>query len=262
MTLQLARLPIDLPALARAARERGWTRAPRAAFDEGAALHHLLGEAFGPGALQPFRLIVAPRARAGTLYAYTKATADELRSTAAMVGLPEASELALPADRLATKPMPETWTAGKRLGFDIRLRPVVRLAKSLPPPADRAGTQRHGFGAGAEVDAFLAAALRDPDPAVMGSAVRSREGVYGKWLADRLEGAATVEAVRLVSFRRSRAARSGSAQEGPDAVLQGTLVVCDPAIFADRLRRGVGRHRAYGYGMVLLRPPGRLALGS
>lgn len=42
----------------------------------------------------------------------------------------------------------------------------------------------------------------------------------------------------------------------PWALLHGTLEVRDPAAFMALLARGVGRHRAFGYGMVLLRPPG------
>jgi hypothetical protein len=42
--------------------------------------------------------------------------------------------------------------------------------------------------------------------------------------------------------------------EGPDAILRGEFVVKDPASFAAVLTNGVGRHRAYGYGMLLLRP--------
>lgn len=259
MTLHLARLPIDLSALARAAGERGWTRGRRAAFDEGRALHHLLGEAFGPGVMQPFRLVVAPRARAGTLWAYTDADADTLRETAAPVALSHAAEAALSISCLDTKPMPAVSAPGRRLGFDVRLRPVVRLASAIEAPADRRGGQRHGFKAGAEVDAFLAAALRDPDrDAVQGSG-RSREAVYAAWLADRFGDAAEIEEARLAAFRRCLAARGeGRGVEGPDATLHGTLTVRDPSAFADRMRRGIGRHRAYGFGMLLLRPPGRL----
>jgi CRISPR system Cascade subunit CasE len=257
MTLHLARLPVDLPALARAAGERGWTRGPRAAFDEGAALHHLLGEAFGPAALQPFRLIIAPRARKGTLYAYTEVSVEDLRATAAMIGLSEAAERALPLDRLDAKPMPDTFAPGKRLGFDLRLRPTVRLRKVIDAPSDRKGGRAHGFRAGAEVDAFLAEALRDPNRGATDAARHTREAVYAAWLADRLNEAAEIEEARLVSFRRVRSARDGRGAEGPDAILQGTLAVSDPEAFADRLRRGVGRHRAYGYGMLMLRPPGR-----
>ena len=258
MTLFLARLPVDLPALSRAAGERGWTRGRRATFDEGRALHHLLGETFGPGALQPFRLIVAPRARFGTLWAYTDADAQALRETAAPVALSEAAEAALPIANLATKPMPDIAEPGRRLGFDVRVRPVVRLASAITVPADREGGRQHGFKAGSEVDAFLAIALRNPDRSAMRAADYSREAVYATWLADRLGSAAEVEEVRLATFRRSFAARKdGRGTEGPTATLHGTLTIRDTDAFADRLRRGVGRHKAYGYGMLLLRPPGR-----
>jgi CRISPR system Cascade subunit CasE len=41
----------------------------------------------------------------------------------------------------------------------------------------------------------------------------------------------------------------------PDATFRGTLRVDDPARFAAAaLARGVGRHRAFGFGMLLLRP--------
>ena len=41
---------------------------------------------------------------------------------------------------------------------------------------------------------------------------------------------------------------------GPDVVMQGRLRVSDPQAFAQLLARGVGRHRAFGFGMLLLRP--------
>ncbi|MCY4060014.1 MAG: type I-E CRISPR-associated protein Cas6/Cse3/CasE [Gammaproteobacteria bacterium] len=37
--------------------------------------------------------------------------------------------------------------------------------------------------------------------------------------------------------------------------MHGVLVVRESDAFAQLVRRGVGRHRAYGYGMMLLRPP-------
>jgi CRISPR system Cascade subunit CasE len=48
-------------------------------------------------------------------------------------------------------------------------------------------------------------------------------------------------------------ARGGAVSEGPEATFHGTLEITDPVRFADLLARGVGRHRAYGYGMLLLR---------
>jgi CRISPR system Cascade subunit CasE len=57
---------------------------------------------------------------------------------------------------------------------------------------------------------------------------------------------------RVQSFRKLHSRYC----EGPDAVMRGNLIVSDPAAFAQLLARGIGRHRAYGFGMLLLRPPG------
>ncbi|SIQ15786.1 CRISPR system Cascade subunit CasE [Paracoccus thiocyanatus] len=240
MSLHLVEMPISLPALNRWAGPRNFARG---AFDEGLALHHLLGEVFGPAALQPFRMLVAPRAQAGTLYAYAARPAEALRrDAAAVIGPSHAGVVAL--DGLRSLPRPaDGWRSGQRLGFDLRLRPVVRLASAI------AGT---GFAKGAEIDAFLAEALR------VGSA-RPREAVYLDWLAARLAPAARLEreTSRLHAFQRSAINRNGRALDGPDAIIHGTLSVTDPAGFADLLARGIGRHRSYGYGMLLLRPPQR-----
>ena len=59
-----------------------------------------------------------------------------------------------------------------------------------------------------------------------------------------------------MSFRRTRALRKRHARysEGPDVVMRGVLTVTDPDAFSNLLAHGIGRHRAYGYGMLLLRP--------
>ncbi|GJE57841.1 type I-E CRISPR-associated protein Cas6/Cse3/CasE [Methylobacterium thuringiense] len=248
--LHLVRLPVDRDALARAAGARGWTTGRRQNFDEGAALHHLLGETFGPAALQPFRLIAPPRRRTGSLYAYTGVDPAELVETAALAAMPEVVAALSPAS-LETKPMPTVFPAGRRVGIDVRLRPTVRLLRDVAPPP-RGG---HGFRRGAEIDAFLAEALKHEDRGAMEAAGRTREAVYRDWLASRLQGVACVEDVRLAAFRRTLAARGGTGQDALDVTLHGTIRVEDPERFATCLRRGLGRHRAYGYGMLLLRPP-------
>lgn len=242
MSLHLIEMPLSLSKL------HSWA-GPRnighGLFDEGLVLHHLLDEAFGPAVLQPFRLLVAPRARAGTLYAYSAVPAEELRATAAPVlGPSEAEALSLDAMRSIARPE-ITWRKGLRLGFDLKCRPVVRLASPLK------GTDTQ-FPKGAEVDAFLSETLRNDH-------ARAREEVYLDWLAARLEPVANLErdASRLHQFRRVRSRRGGRRVEGPEAVIHGTLTVRDPKGFAGLLARGVGRHRSYGYGMLLLRPPQR-----
>ncbi|MBL3570393.1 type I-E CRISPR-associated protein Cas6/Cse3/CasE [Rhodovulum sulfidophilum] len=245
MSLHLVELPMQLRSLHLWAGQRGLSDVS----DEGMALHHVLGEAFGPAMLQPFRMMVAPRSRVGTLYAYSRRNADELRDTgkgSLTPGLAEVVQL----DRLRSLPRAaESWTAGQRLGFDLRTRPVIRLASARDGRTESGAKVR--FRKGAEIDAFLAAALLDD-----GS---TREAVYLNWLAERLAPTAELdhETSRLASFRRSIVQRNGRRIEGPDATLHGTLTITDPDAFTRLLARGVGRHRAYGFGMLLLRPPQR-----
>jgi len=255
-TLHLVRLPIMLPALHRWAGERGigWTarrdaegRETNASFDEGRALHHLLSESFGKGVLQPFRLFAAPGKNRASLYAYSSADKSELAETLRACALPEALSICDP-DALEVKEMPESWRDGRRLGFETRIRPVRRLFK----PCGK-------FPKGAEIDVFLIEGLRRfPDKPPEGEAdPLKREDVYRQWLAERLNGAAELTSAHLTRFSRHRAARTGHANQGPDAVIRGELIIRDPAQFAERLVKGVGRHTAYGFGMLLIRPPGR-----
>jgi CRISPR system Cascade subunit CasE len=70
--------------------------------------------------------------------------------------------------------------------------------------------------------------------------------------------AARVEAFRFTRLlaRDHSGGRSRSQHtEGPDATITGTLVVDDPDRFSVGLARGVGRFRAFGFGMLLLSPP-------
>ena len=253
--LNLVRVPIATNALARWAGERGWVRRRGgvAAFDEGRALHHLINEVFGPGALHPFRLLVPPRRASGYLYAYSALHGEALRAAAAAHALPDHLRVLYP-DRLESKPMPDIWRVGQRLGFDLRTRPVRRLRCDLD-------TRSGKICKGKEIDAFLLEALRQSPTARDGMAGenRTREAVYLDWLAERLGPAATLvsSASRLARFRRVSVAREGHGIEGPDATIHGTLAVTNPGAFAALLARGVGRHRAYGYGMLLLRPPNR-----
>lgn len=234
--LHLISLPLELRSF------RQWAGARKLGTDEGRALHHLLGEIFGKGALQPFRLMVAPGARTGTLYAYTLSDQDSLQQTARETGLPDALNVCNP-DRLSIKTMPERWSEGRRLAFDLRAWPVRRLLK----PAGK-------FAKGAEVDAFLLEVLRlFPDGAPAQGGI-DRETVYRNWLAKRLEGAAMLKQVRSARLERRILRRGSKDLEGPDVTFHGELVITDAAAFAKNLAAGVGRHTAYGYGMLLLRP--------
>ena len=261
MTTHMVHVPLDLTAFNRWADTRGLIR--RGTFDAGFALHVLLSGMFGPRALQPFRLFAPERRRLGSLYAYSQVDADSLRGTAGTVAPPECLAALDPA-KLRSKAMPEALEPGQRLGFDIRVRPVRRLRRSIQDPQSGEVVSR-----GAEWDVFRIAAIQGcPDgwtaesggtPHEPRSVRGQRSEFYCEWFAERLGDAATLEPgnCRLASFERSRIVRGGGpGPEGPDATLHGTLTVGVPDSFRRLLRNGIGRHKAYGYGMLLLRPPG------
>lgn len=240
-------VPLDMRAFTCWAGERGLVR--RGVFDEGHALHILLCGMFGRAALQPFRLFASDRRWAAGLYAYSDLDAGALRAIAESVAPPDCLTVLDPG-KVRTKPMPRRFPAGHRLGFDLRVRPVRRLGRDVP-------NRRSGrvFAKGSEIDAYRMPRSR----ARSASGTRpDREQVYSAWLGDRCGDAVRFEYCRLAAFRESRAIRGdGTGPEGPDATLHGVLTVNDPDAFARLVRHGVGRHRAYGYGMVLLRPPAR-----
>ena len=212
------------------------------------AMHCLLMECFGDLAPKPFRTILPRDGSNGILYGYGRSDASVLRDSVAMCADPLQSRI-LPGDKLDTKSMPNFWQVGKQLGFETRVRPVVRRSRNAESRPEK------------ECDAFLWEALKHPE----GGMNRSREQVYTEWLSEQLDrrGGARLEPehTKLVSFQRIRAFRKAQPAfrhtEGPDAVIRGILTITDAESFADLLAKGIGRHKAYGYGMLLLRPTGR-----
>ncbi|MDO8458503.1 MAG: type I-E CRISPR-associated protein Cas6/Cse3/CasE [Burkholderiaceae bacterium] len=211
--------------------------------DLGYALHALLRAAFGEQAPQPFRYLDAEQG----LLAYTRLSAVELAQQAALADADVATALGLGQTvhhaGLSARLFPTQWAAGHALGFEVRVRPIIREGKT-----------------GRERDAFLAAIEKSADTEL------DRGEVYVQWLRElftRQGGAELVDAsvtrYQLLGVTRktqkggSDDARHSRVVGGPDAVLTGQLRVTDPQAFAQLLSRGVGRHRAFGFGLLLLR---------
>lgn len=231
---------------------RHHARHERQPSDLGDALHGLLRAAFGEAAPQPFRYLDERRG----LLAYTALDGDALRAQVALADELAARTLGLEAsaqhDGYRLRLFPTQWPEGQVLGFEVRLRPTVRAAKG-------------------ERDAFLHAVEQAQ------GAPLQRDAVYVRWLRDHLvprEGVAVeawqgaidlLDDVHLAGFQRQQVvrrtqaagggARRGRVVDGPDALLKGHLRVRNSAAFAQLLARGVGRHRAFGFGMLLLSPP-------
>ncbi|MCB1549292.1 MAG: type I-E CRISPR-associated protein Cas6/Cse3/CasE [Hyphomicrobiaceae bacterium] len=253
----------------------------RPGHDDGYGWHAILAAAFGDLAPKPFRLIEQPKHLRRREYpecsvqllAYTLANPTKLVDRARLECDPRPYQ-ALAVEELAHKPVPTSFEVGQRLGFEVRVRPTVRQ--------DRDGNRRRSR----EKDAFLAALDAEPRPRFERPEIK-REDVYRNWLTARFGDAARIEpgSFRLEKLSRAMLLRPRQAELGadaadsrrrdlvavgllkrgvegeqggsPDAVMHGSLTVSDPDAFHRLLARGIGRHRAFGFGMLLLRPLGR-----
>jgi CRISPR system Cascade subunit CasE len=227
--------------------------------DFGYATHAWLAASLGNLAPRPYRLF--ERQDGLHLLGYGVHDTKSIREHAQLFAEPIAAEVCnWPS--VAGKALPGKWVEGRRLGFEVRVCPVSRGER--------------------ERDVFLASLERSE---AHKSTPPSRAEVYLEWLIQRMsaasepkghyidtEGAAHAPAVELltgqvslVGFRRVRVLRRsekrGKSKKGgierPDAIFSGDLVVRDPEKFANLLKKGIGRHKAFGFGMLLLRPPGR-----
>lgn len=240
MTLYMARIELDLEQLFANAPRLGLP--PRA--DLGYLVHAHFSALFGADAPKPFSIESTRGRRVGVL-GYTRAVSKAMADHAKAFADP-AVFTACVWDELASKPMPERIPAGTRLGFRTLVVPTIRKSQ--------AGSRHR---AGAEVDAFLARCWEVGDGVPV-----DREQVYRMWFGARIDGAATLESFQLVSFTRESVLRREAGRERarhfverPSAAVDGVLRVADDVRFSELLARGIGRHRAFGFGMLKLRPP-------
>jgi CRISPR system Cascade subunit CasE len=251
--LTMLRLLPDMAALGR------WVAASgqrSLAPDRGYALHAALRATLGEMAPQPFALLERPGSV--QLIGYRAAEPAALAEAAAMASTtdPLAAQ-ALGLDRasgILIKPMPTEWLVGQRLSFEVRVAPVVRSRDAAV----------HGGRGGVypEVDAAFHPAFAEPGE-------HDRQAAHGRWLAREMArgGAATVLTQRETQFTLSPMARRHQREEGraarrsregllPDLTVRGELRIDNAAAFAHLLARGLGRHRSFGFGCLLLAPAG------
>ncbi len=242
--LYMVRLGLDMRSLVKTGRQM---RLPLHGVDDGYLVHCQLGQLFGNDAPKPFSLGHVRR-RWLDVTAYTSRDVKDLSVHADSFADPYIHS-SCDWDVFAQKRMPMSWNEGSQYRFEVRICPVVRANSDSPC-----------YKRGSEIDAYLAqcntTAEACPD---------SRSAVYIHWLEEqfqRREGA-QIEACRMTGFRLIRIARRAqrngrraSVRQRPDVRVEGMLTVTDGGKFTELLRRGVGRHRAFGFGMLLLIPIG------
>ena len=229
--LYLMQAKLDPVRLARWSAEQGIS-------DPDRALHCLVYGTFGAGKIpRPFLMQTPEADPLGTasLLAYTPLEQKELRALAAE-NQTLAMESVMPPESLRTAPTPAMWKPGTKLGFSVRVRPTQRAKwKKTGKPTER--------------DIYLERA---------GETTRGE--LYCQWVAGMMEkqGGALLApgtlAMTRFAIRRVRRQRASGYFRGPDATISGGLEVENTEKFQELLAKGIGRHRAYGYGMVVLRP--------
>lgn len=228
--LHLVRIPVHAPRLLRFAAANGITQEDETL---GYTLHAWFAALFGSYAPKPFRYFE----RRSEVLAYAQADASTLLEHARAFAEPFAWA-ALDAEGITSKPMPETWPTGRRLRVEVLVCPVTRKDDE-------------------EKDVFLRALDR------LGEDAPSRGEAYRAWFARQWGQAVQLERVDLVGMsarsRLLRRARNGTNRlctvERPQALFAADAVIQDGERFGKLLVRGIGRHRAFGFGMILLSPP-------
>ena len=247
MTMRLWKLRLDSRAVATFAREQ---RLSHRESDDGYVAHAALTAAFQGNGPQPFvleRMLTpdpSPDRATDTVLGYAYDEFDRAHLT------PEFAHLVVDGESKLVPTVP----AGAHVAFLTRVAPTVRTRRPATP-----GAPLLPRGKSREVDAFLARCAEvGPDVAV------DRAEVYRDWLIRELSARGGVElddfglrAFRRVRLLRKEADRSEGRKrhvvERPEAILSGTVRVTDSDAFSALLQRGIGRHRAFGFGMVLVK---------
>lgn len=196
--------------------------------DQDYLLHTLMSRSLGDAAPQPF--MTQTRGAEIIVYGYTRTDVEAMRARARLLAEP-AALTALQPDLFRGHALPEEIPAGTRIGFRLRCCPVRRNRKT------------------GEQDCHLAARRAGHK--------LSAEQAYVGWLAERLHGAAELVDAHLAGLSHPRVTRRDGTRRlkplrRPAATIQGTLTVRDPDAFRSLLSGGIGRHKAFGFGFMLL----------
>ncbi|WP_231909308.1 type I-E CRISPR-associated protein Cas6/Cse3/CasE [Candidatus Protochlamydia naegleriophila] len=212
--------------------------------DDGYAVHSLVSELWGEMAPKPF-FVSGGESRYLTVLAYSTSSKSKFIEHAQAFADPSCYEV-VKWEHFSEKQMPSDWGNGLVLGFKVRVCPIKRSSKN---------------SSGGEKDAYLAHIEYTKSLGDDSSQSMTRFDVYKEWLKEQLEKNDSVrvekvgvDAFQFTKFQRRNQKRKVAILERPDVVLKGVLRILDGKSFCSLLERGVGRHRSFGFGMLLLHP--------
>ena len=242
-SLNMIQVPVDSVMLHHWAQTRGFT-------DLDHATHCLLTETFQDKAPRPYRMMLAANTKRANLLGYTQHSAQEI-SEAAKQHATQLVRRVINCNDIQEKPVPSDWQEGESLAFQVRLCPSRRAIKNKPDYTRLANTANPPN----EQDAYLYHLNICTENQLT---PKSGQEVYVEWLHERIakQSGATLntDSCQLRSYNKLQAQRKTN---GPlyllsEAVIAGSMTVTDPEWFQKILANGVGRHKAYGFGMIML----------
>ena len=225
---------------------------PLHSLDTNYMVHCALGKLFQEHAPKPFSVEgdMTDATRFIRVLGYSQMPKSGLQEMARAFAEPMAYEIC-DFDRFAAKPMPEVFPTGVRLAFELRACPVVRKSSA-------GSNGKYSWSKGQEVDAFLSRVWEVGDKEV----TLDREKVYQKWLGQQFNRRGGVEpiTIEMTRFSLEKMIRRSHGKNRkprpitrPDVTFCGRLEVTDGASFMELLKNGIGRHRAFGFGMLKVR---------
>jgi CRISPR system Cascade subunit CasE len=215
-------------------------------------VHCALSELFQDQAPKPFavednhRQITDYNGQAIRVLCYSELDWETLQNLAQGFASPTVYEI-VNWDRMASKPMPETFPDGLELMFGLRACPVVRKASDGPK-----------WKEGQEIDVFLSKVWEIDDESVN----VDRKDTYKEWLINYFQKQNSADLTSLnvkrfsierMSRRNHKSNRKVKVIQRPDVTFTGTLKVKNGEEFKELLYRGIGRHKSFGFGMLKIR---------
>lgn len=222
-------IPIDLARKLAIATDR------RTAMDDGYVVKSALAEAFGPGAVRPWRLVEV----SDGLYRVVGVVADgaDLKPT------PTSRKLGM-----IPEVIPFEVETGDVLSVDVLATPVKRLTFRHPETRERTG--------GAFVDITTA---RDPEGQLVAATGADRDAAYMRWLVEYIgtseNGVRPIDMPEINSTRPHRQLRKRRGEVGtivtPCVRARMQIIVDDREKFVALLHRGIKKLKDVGLGSIL-----------
>ena len=224
------------------------------AMDWGYLLHVYLKELFGNAAPKVFSADTNKIHDGIPVLGYTSADAKVLKKDSGEFANPRIWA-SVDWKSFASKPIPDTFRQGQRMHFSLRTAPVIRQHRKVAEDGSVIDER-------VEIDPFLREVSRaDPNTRL------DRFSIYRQWFLEKMKRDQGVKIldVAVTEFQLRKFVRRTGAKMvkdritkypvRPSVTFKGSLEIADLERFYQLLECGVGRHKTFGFGMMLLQRP-------